>query len=80
VIAKWADHLEWESPEAMAECLAEAAGFVAARALSTKQAEAIAKLAETAARVRGWPRPAKRGSRSVVVEVAKFTGTEGRRD
>lgn len=58
VVVKWADHLDWSTPELLATSLQEAAGFMVARALSTKQGETFAKLADGAAKVRGWPLPA----------------------
>jgi len=72
VVAKWADHLDWSTPESLTDSLCEAAGFVAARALSTKQGDTIAKLADVAAKARGWPAVKSATPPPMIVEVQKF--------
>jgi hypothetical protein len=57
-VIKWGSTLAWPTPEKMVDSLAEAAGFVAAKAMTPNQGTTIAKLAETAAKVMGWPLPA----------------------
>ena len=53
-VVKWGSTLAWPTPERLGDSLAEAAGFVAAKAMTPNQGQAIRKLAEVAAKVRGW--------------------------
>jgi hypothetical protein len=61
----------------MVEVLAETAGFVAAKAMTPNQGMAIAKIAEVAAKVRGWPLPVTATPSQVVVEVQRFDTKNG---